>query len=610
MNTFKKIPRHALALLLALISMQAGKSQQIDFHSLLNRIVKGNDLHPTLTIICPNKDSFEIYPGEYFFYKLGTYPNKTLPQLLSTATSYGMIDYHIQKAYSWNVDKREKGILDFGWQYTAWSQNQPLVLNSRFLQHAIIYDRNKMRDKTSRLAILIHDPHFSNTAHTHLIQALNEFFKDNPQAKFKFLVEGYYEAGSKNIPLELIDTLLDKGNNRERQVYGLLNNFLIDVPYAFRLLQHPVPAQAIDDTSLILAELRYNDETLTRIRPQDKNYLFDFLFKKTREELVQYPASREQMIRFDTLKRQFDRARTEIAQSTALSNISAFLSLSKEPKFVWQISLLREFNNGNVGFAFAAARDYTMSREINQLLTTPSDTIPIIFIGDFHDYDLTTLLPANTAYLIIEPLGMAIGNSNFYKAVRVDSMAVRRRYIDSIIQSYQLKSSVIPNRSELPLYKQLIEAITNYNGAGQAASQLEQDVFKQVKAELNKLGKNYMISFGGSEKTYLDQPVYFSIHYTTTPEITLYDLEGWRRNPARLKSLASFLEQEMSREFVPYADGEEGRIFIRKYDADTETNYYLDPPDPSNINRNLLLPNVQRQTLNNKNKLKKQTYEA
>lgn len=215
------------------------------------------------------------------FVPVGSYPLKVWPDFIKQAISHGLMEYELMEyegqTFAFLTFKQiDPDGIKFG--------KRSLKFTDNFYRYMKISNAFKSRvGNTDKFAILVHEPHWLLAGQYQLIPGLKTLLDANPQYKFRFLVEGYWEKDIKDIPTKPLLNRFSKNISSSTQVYSLLNKFLIDGPLAYRLLYAPdLPAVAIDNPELIRQTPREFD--LAKNWPKQEQ-----IFKKIIEKIKKLP---------------------------------------------------------------------------------------------------------------------------------------------------------------------------------------------------------------------------------------------------------------------------------------------------------------------------------
>jgi hypothetical protein len=107
-----------------------------------------------------------------------------------------------------------------------------------------------------------------------LIAGIKALLDGNPGATFRFMIEGYFEEETKDVPTGPTLAALAKEASVPDQVYAMVREHLIDGAFAFRLIYAPnLPTVAIDDPQEIKATPSETDVDLSAVH----NSCLDFM---------------------------------------------------------------------------------------------------------------------------------------------------------------------------------------------------------------------------------------------------------------------------------------------------------------------------------------------
>lgn len=346
------------------------------------------------------------------FLKIASYPLNRWPDFIKQAISQGLMEYEV-------IEYKEETFAFLTFKQTG---PQSLRLGKRSLNLSDeFYDYMKVSNEfkpyagnTDKLVVLVHEPHWLSAGQYQLIHGLKAYIDTNYQYKFRFLVEGYWEEEIKYIPTKPTLNIFSKDVSTRAQVFSLLRNFLIDGPFAYRLLYNPdLPALAIDDPNIIKKTPRtpvFKDQFEQQevfLKIQEK---LEKLPKKQRTEASQMLAFLSYYVMADVqnLKGEvaidFYKQLTELydALSKQLRSIHA-QDFKKESSF---LSNQAENCRTQAEISqYALERDAVMAKYIaNHFESKYAELIPIVFIGNFHTPGIIDRLPKGSSFVVIEPI--------------------------------------------------------------------------------------------------------------------------------------------------------------------------------------------------------------
>jgi hypothetical protein len=556
------------------------------------------------------------------FVQIKSYPLKQWPDFLKQATSKGLMDYEIMEYEGGlyailNFKQIDTSELRFG--------KSSIKFSDEFYNYMRISKEFKPRTSTvEKFAILVHEPHWLLAGQYQLIPGLKALIESNSQHKFRFLVEGYFEEENKYIPTKSTRELFSEDISVRTQAFTLLRNFLIDGPFAYRLIYNPdLPALAIDDPEFIkktpreadLKDLLEQRKVLIRIIkklekiPQEKTVdvlkylnLFGILSSADSSDLKGQIAIKF----YSEIATLYD----ELSNKLQLLNAQDFKNecyfLSKQAKgYRVQTKI----------FEYALKRDTTMVKSIvDHFASKYVEHIPIVFIGNFHTPGIIEALPKQIGYVVLEPRISPLSTippkkerDNFNDALQSES---RPSYLKKL--SGKLKLRVAPSTKELPDYKSLLKKETSkinlQRNNFKTSSPLKSETTSRIMDALEQNGflNNVKVSFAGGGGNDNIPPNSFqgsfgSFHYGPegkNPAMIFYDRkeENWKRSDRFnfLKTLLLIPPYEKFKEKMKkvsfYQDKKTHRIFFWVFDPETQKFYLYEWEEGMDIDKLLPLP--------------------
>jgi hypothetical protein len=505
------------------------------------------------------KDNQTVGWKKVEFVEIQTYPLETWPQFLREAVNHGLMEYkHIEieeSTYATFIFKQKApSIIESG--------QKSLKLTDEFYTYMkISKDYQPYLLNSNKLVILVHEPHWLRVGQYQLIPGLKALVDSNSNYKFRFLVEGGFEEETKYIPTQPTLSILRDDISRHVQVYRLLKHFIIDGPFAYRLLYNPdLPAVAIDDNNAVAATPR---------EPQIERSKEREIFKRVYTKLEKISQEqRKNALNILTLLHYYSNADSQDLKGQDIVDYLRSLtqihtSLSVELKslegqdFSGECSDLKsmadDYNTLIEVYGKALLRDSTMASNINEHFRSEyAERIPIVFIGSFHTPGIIERLDSGISYVVIEPrISMDVVSpsdkeqKNFEDALKSGS---RLGYLKNL--AGLLKLNVAPTKKELPycrdILKKEIDQAQQREKEFKASSPLSPETTSRI---INNLEQNG--SFSGISASFVDQgapPIKppidgafaaFSIDPEgENPKLFIYDRneENWNR-PDRLKYL-------------------------------------------------------------------------
>jgi len=376
---------------------------------------------------------------------------------IKQAVPRGLMKYELVKyeggAFA-TLTFKQKGPSEF--QFAKLSVNFP----DKFYQYMRTpRDFKPHSGKTDQFVILIHEPHWDVIAQYQLIQGLKIFLDANLKHKFRFLVEGYFEDEIEFIPTAPILKSLSDDASTTAQVFSLLREFMIDSPFAYRLLHDPkLPAVAIDSPEIIRKTPRQSIPDFSRQRE---------ILLSAHEKLMSF-SENQRASAFSSLGMLslFTNADTRELKGQAIidfysklaeycDNLSRSLRSLNAQQFADECSFLnkqREIHNTLVTvYRYALERDAVMAENIGKHFESEyADRIPVAFIGNFHTSGIINRLPKDINYVVIEPRRQMLQREReeFNNALDLDT---RESYLKKLAE--KLKLQVAPLAKEQTYYR-------------------------------------------------------------------------------------------------------------------------------------------------------------
>jgi hypothetical protein len=554
------------------------------------------------------------------FVEIQSYPLETWPQFIHEAVNHGLMEYkHIDiegiTYATFTFKQKAPSIIKSG--------QKSLKLTDEFYTYMKIpKDYQPHMLNSNQLVILVHEPHWLRVGQYQLIPGLKALIDSNSNYKFRFLVEGGFEEETKYIPTQPTLSILRDDVSRHVQVYSLLKHFIIDGPFAYRLLYDPdLPAVAIDDNNAVAATPR---------EPQIERSKEREIFKRVYTKLEKIPQEqRKSALNTLTLLHYYSNADSQDLKGQDIVDYFRSLtqihtSLSVELKslegqdFSGECSDLKsmadDYNTLIEGYEKALIRDSTMASNINEHFRSKySERIPIVFIGSFHTPGIIERLDSGISYVVIEPrISMDVVSpsekeqKNFDDALKSGS---RLNYLKNL--AGRLKLNVAPTQRELLPYcrdilKKEINQAQQREKEFKASSPLSPETTSRI---INILEQNG--SFSGISASFVDQgappmkpPIdgafaAFSIDPDSeNPKLFIYDRneENWNR-PDRLKYLKIAFIFPLIEEYKKNTrkadfnqDENSNRVFCKIFDPETQAFYFYDTSEGMDIYRWLVHP--------------------
>jgi len=466
---------------------------------------------------------------------------------------------------------------------------------------------------TKKVVVLVHEPHWLLLGQYQLIPGLKAFLEANSQYNFRFLVEGDWEEEIKYIPTQSTLDIFSKDASTATQVFSLLRNFLIDGPFAYRLLYAPdLPALAIDDRRSLKKSPR---------EPNLKDHTEEWeVFAKINEKLDRIPKEQKLeasqilallsyyvMADAENLKGEalidYYKQLTEFynALSNQLNSINA-KEFEKERLFL--NSQAESWRIQTIICQYALKRDDVMVKHITDHFNSDSaEKIPIVFIGNFHTAGIIDRLPQGISYVVIEPRLTPLSlippqreRDNFNDALNPET---RLNYLKKLGSR---KGQVAPLGRELIYYKAFIEkeaqGIKTLTNTFKASSPLsDKNTLNLINVlELNGVFNGAKYEFAGDGVTPPPpfQGAFASFAYDPegkSSKMSFYNSkdEGWNRldRYAYLQNVLPVLPYEKVQKGAQrcsfYQNKETKRLFLCFFDSQTRTFYLFDGEEVMNV---------------------------
>lgn len=555
------------------------------------------------------------------FIKIASYPLTRWPDFIKQAISQGLMEYEVieyegESFASLTFKQTDPSSLQFG--------RRSLKFSDEFYEYMKLSKEFKpWVSNTDKFAILVHEPHWCLASQYQLIPGLKAFIDANSQYKFRFLVEGYWEEEIKYIPTKPTLRIFSKDISKEVQVFALLRNFLIDGPFAYRLLYDPdLPAVAIDSPELIqnttpeqkimgwIKTSKVLKEIIQKLKglPSDETYeaqlvliILSYYARADASELK----GPDFIKHFENVAKLYD-------------GLAKSLKTLKSKDFTSEISFLetqaKAYRTNIKRYQIALDRDATMATNISKHFISKeySNRIPIVFIGNFHTPAITSHLRSKgIGYVVIEPRVFLIATErerrNFNDALNLNT---RQNYLKKLVGD--LKLQVAPTEAELPYYQSFLRKKASSSIRAQNAS-LQQSyqslgpnrinlAFLNRALETNGFLNNAQVSFAGGGKIppHPFQKAFASLSFGSeggAPMLVFFypNEKGWERQDRyrflqKVKLIPPYEEiQKHTRKVRFYQDQETNRIFCSYFDPKSQ-RFYLFEGDEIDIFRMLPLP--------------------
>jgi len=554
------------------------------------------------------------------FLEIASYPLIRWTDFLEQAVSQGLMEYELieyegESFVSLTFKQTDPSSLRFGTRSIRFS-------DEFYEDMKIVKEFKPWVGNTNNFVILVHEPHWSLSGQYQLIPGLKAFIDTNSQYQFRFLVEGYWEEEIKYIRAEPILDRFSKDVSKEAQVFALLRNFLIDGPFAYRLLYDPdLPALAIDDP-----------ERSKKTPPEQKikDWTETSEVAKSIIQKLQGLPSDEIQNQWQILSLWVYYVRADASELKGpdiikhLENVVELydaliksLETLQDQDFASEISFLEKqvsaYRTNSKRYQFALDGDYTMATNILTHFTSEeySNRIPMAFIGNFHTPAITSHLRSEgIGYVVIEPRVSLIATErekeNFNGALN-KSFDTQYNYLRDLIGDLKLQVAPLPR--ELPYYKSFLEReapkIRRQKIIFRASSPLSPDNTSKIYNILERNGilSNAQAIFAGSGQTPPPKlpGAFASFSFGPggeNPKLIIYDREeeNWEHSD-RLSYLEKILPilpyekfQRETRKASFSQDKETKRMFLWLFDPQTQKFYLFEGEETINIFKLLPLP--------------------
>lgn len=451
--------------------------------------------------------------------------------------------------------------------------------------------------------ILVHEPHWLLAGQYQLIKGLKSLIETNTQLKFRFLVEGYFEEENKNIPTRPILNKFSKNISKNTQVLTLLRNFLIDGPFAYRLLYDPdLPSIAIDAPEIIKNTPREPDyiDQLEHYNVfiEIENKLNKISKDKNKEALntlhilslyiqadVQDLKGQSSIDHYNELAQLYEELIKQLKSFKKQEFLSECLFLEKQANTCHTEVKI---------FKLALERDASMSRNIaDHFKSKYAELIPIAFIGNFHTPGIIKSLLKEIGYVVVEPqlspvfvASTRLERNSFNNALNPESRLSYLKKLASI-----LKLQVAPMDRELSYYGSFLNKeslkIKSNRDIFISSSPIGADILTKINniLEINGHLNNAQVSFAGRGQIPPIAGAFASFSFDPdgkNPIIIFYDRnkDNWNRSD-RLRYLENILfippyekYQKETRKVSFYQDKITNRLFCCLFDPGT-LKFYL-----------------------------------
>jgi len=430
-------------------------------------LVKEYKIDETVCLKEISKDDGSTSWQKLEYKKIATYPINSWRNFISHAVSHGLkkyehIEYKGNPYFTLYFDKKGPSTLKF--------RNRDFKFTDEFYHYMkFVKGYKSWLPAKAKSVILVHEPHWSLNGQYQLVSGIKALISANPDYKFRFLVEGYYEPETYLIPTTPLNERFSEGIPRSPQVFGLLENFMIDGPLAYRLMYDPeLPAIAIDDVELIKqtppdleikAGIEVNETLIgleKKLRSLGESYAVQSAYQAL-IDLFNYENASVSEIHgqdlidyYNKVASLYKKLSDEVEQ---LQKSYSALQVREEINFF--NGQARAYRNNAKRFEYALDRDRTMVNNISKHFNSEyADRIPIAFIGSFHTAGMTSMLRSKgIGYIVIEPWSGSIvitreEEENFNRAL---SPTTRQSYLANLATS-ELKLPVSPTRAEINRY--------------------------------------------------------------------------------------------------------------------------------------------------------------
>jgi len=555
------------------------------------------------------------------FVKIASYPLDRWLDFLKEAVSRGLMEYEV-------IEYEEEFFASLAFKQTDVKAlrfgRQLLSFSDEFFEYIkFSRDFKPKTTNTSKLVVLVHEPHWLLAGQYQLVPGLRAFLKANSKYKFRFLVEGYWENETKYILTKPTLAQFSKNVSTTAQVYSLLRKFLIDGPLAYRLLYNPdLPALAIDDPELIKETPR--EPKFKDLFEQQK------VFTQIISKLDKLPQDRakESLMTLGVLGFLVRAGTQDLKGQATVDHASQVAELYNELRkqlnsldtqgFKEECAYLRYqatcYRTHVDILDHALKRDATMAKNIlSHFNSEYSQRILLVFIGNFHTPAIIDHLPDDVAYIVIEPRLSPLllapperDRDSFNDALKFNT---RLSYLRKLADG--LKLQVAPLKRELSYYQSFLKRessrIQSQRNAFVSSSPLPSPLTSKIYNTLigNGIFNNAQISFAGSGEKL---PPSFRGAFASfsfgpegiNPKLLFYDRkeENWTR-PDRLdylKKIQLIPPYEKIRKSVRrvsfHQDKDSNRIFFFVFDPKKQGFYLFDGWETADIYRLLVPPEI------------------
>ena len=542
------------------------------------------------------------------FVRINSFPLKYWKDFIKQAIPQGLmeykvIDYNGQSYASFTFKQTDSPNLQFG--------KRQLIFSDEFYEYMKISKEFQPKVSTSdKIVILVHEPHWLLIGQYQLIPGLKAFIEANSQHKFRFLVEGYYEEEIKYIPTKPTLDIFIRNVSTQSQVFNLLNNFLIDGPFAYRLLySHNMPALAIDDTKAIKntpREPKYENwskqrevliniiKKLERFSQEQQNKSIGLV-----NVLTYYISADANDLKGEAFIDYYEKlAELYGALSAQLKSLNA-RDFSEESSFLE--SQARSSQTQVKIYQYALVRDTVMADNIiSHFGSEHANLIPIAFIGNFHTPGIINKFPNNVSYVVIEPrispLNAVPPQKDRDKFNNALNLELRPRYLKNPRGS--LKLQVAPLNTEMTYYASFLRSESqkiatidrNFRSSSPLSSEITSNIKNILEQNGNLCGVQVRFANGGQIPPTLFQRAFASFSYGSEGLI-LYDRNenNWNRQD-RLNFIKNVLFIPCIEEYKNktievrfYQVRGTGSIFSSIFDPNTQKYYLFEGEEVFNL---------------------------
>ncbi|MGD2087149.1 MAG: hypothetical protein PVH61_13280 [Candidatus Aminicenantes bacterium] len=537
------------------------------------------------------------------FVPVKSYSLKAWAKFLHKAAAHGLMEFRVIEHKGMlftTITFKQKGpsILKYG--------KKSLKLTNEFYKYMKIPgDYKTQLYNSDKFVILVHEPHGLRVGQYQMVPGLKALIDSNSNHKFRFLVEGGFKEETKFIPVKPTADILHEDVSRQVQVYGLLENYIIDGPLAYRLLYNPdLPSVAIDDNESINATPK--QPHITRTQHQE-------ILRKVYAKLKKIPGE-EKKSAMEALTLLIYYTGADIGELKGQQLLNHYSKLNKfylelsgklrafiEQDFSRECSqldtLAEDYNTLTKVYQLALDRDSAMAVNINDHFRSKyAHCIPVAFIGNFHTQGIIAKLGSGIGHVVIEPR-KSTGYSdeerkNFPKALKPSS---RLSYLKSL--AGLLKLNVAPTKEELKICKLFLEKeavkIQNLEKGFKVSSPLSLETTFKIKSIIEQNGSFNTVAVGfGGKGGPPQNPIKGSnpfASFNTDPEsgnpnLLLFDHEekNWKQDDRLnyLKMAFIFPVRERykdeTRKGEFHQDENTNRIFCKIFDPETQTFYFYE----------------------------------